>query len=260
MSLDDATVEQLRKLKALADDGIITPEEFTAKKAQILHLDAPRAPPGKAASKAAPAATQGAAPACDGSKLVLEDSARGTMVTGATLKYKGHIKGLGGRWDPALKAWFVEGSTVDLEAKLASKGIPLTVVALPEGGAEADDAAARREQELVAAKDEVIARAASAHAGAHLQLRRHKRAVLVQGETSKVRDLLQALGGKYIPSLGGYCLPGKSRTQLVEALWADDTNVVTEEVGRDDDGGRGRASRRRTADAEDDFVVTDDSE
>ncbi|KAJ1621688.1 hypothetical protein T492DRAFT_846853 [Pavlovales sp. CCMP2436] len=72
---------------------------------------------------------------------------------------------------------------------------------------------------------------ADASAGATLRVSNHKRAILVSGEITKVRDVLRALdGGKYIPSLKGWCYPGKMCRQILAVLRADPSNTVVDET------------------------------
>ena len=68
---------------------------------------------------------------------------------------------------------------------------------------------------------------ASASANATLKVVRHKKAVLVTGDTRAVKTQLSALGGSWNGKLGGYILPGKSGGAVVALLREDPTNSVT---------------------------------
>ena len=67
----------------------------------------------------------------------------------------------------------------------------------------------------------------SIEANAVLKVVRHKKAVLVTGDTKLVKAQLGALGGSWNGKLGGYILPGKSGGAVVALLRQDPTNTVT---------------------------------
>jgi protein tyrosine phosphatase (PTP) superfamily phosphohydrolase (DUF442 family) len=235
-------IEQLRELKKLTDEGLITEQEFTAKKAQLLDLPPMNAmPPVQATpiatavvaapgAAALPAAKPRASKAPDkpigtGVSLTVADcGTRGVMVTGDTLRAKAQLKAMGGRWDAKLTAWLFHGMTVaQLVEDLQARGINAS-----EDAADGIDPAERRQAELNAEKQAALDHGATANACAKLTVARHKKAVLVTGDTSKVKDMLRALDGKWIPSLGGYCHAGSRTTELLAALRADPTNEVTD--------------------------------
>lgn len=226
-------VNQLRGLKALADEGVITGDEFLAKKKQMLNLD-PSARSGHAplapSSPTERPAKRKANDIAGADELVLRGcGAKGVMVTGPTLTWKEIIKAQNSRWDASLKAWFVRGvDTRALETVLRQAGAVVRVGANDEAG---EDPVVEREAQIAAARQEAISRCAAARAEAHLVVCPHKRAVLVKGDTTKVKDVLVALKGKWIPSLGGYCLPGKSKSEVMTALRSDPTNTVVDETG-----------------------------
>ena len=164
------------------------------------------------------------------------------LVTGDTLGNKAHLKAVGGAtWEARLEAWRFRDKTVaELRAELEKRG-----VAVDEDTAEGD-AVARREARLQGVKGATLARAAAAQAHAHVRVSRHKRAVLVTGDTKQLVDALRALGGKWIRTLGGWCLPGSARVELLSALRADSTNVVTEESDAPTSGAAASAHGSRT--------------
>lgn len=263
--ISDEMVQQLRKLKELTDDGLLTPEEFAAKKAQLLNLPPPASPAAvaQAAPSAAPSVVVGKPMVVTGVSLVLSDcGSKGVMVTGDTLRAKSQLKAMGGRWDPALTAWMLCGKALaERRSELEGIGMQIRV----DGGAEASDAIdpiARREAELHAEKAAVFAAGAAANAGAKLVASRHKRAILISGDTVRVKDMLRALDGRWIPSLGGYCLPGSKLAEALAALRADPSNEVTEQLDRPAADGETRSAKRRKAaeGAHDDGFIDDGEE
>ena len=69
-----------------------------------------------------------------------------------------------------------------------------------------------------AATTAVVEASCSAAAGAVLTVSPHKKAVLVTGETQKVKELLKALKGSWNKGLGGWCFPGSQRAAVLAAL------------------------------------------
>ena len=67
----------------------------------------------------------------------------------------------------------------------------------------------------------------SVGASATLMVAPHKKAILVTGETVKVKDTLQSLGGSWNRQLNGWCFPGSKRGAVLSVLCHDATNRVT---------------------------------
>ena len=128
------------------------------------------------------------------------------LVTGNSYGVKDTLKGVGeGSWCKALNGWvFPEHKRTQVEAACKATG------ATVETG-----------QAVKAAPT------ASANANAVLNIKRHKKAVLVTGNTQQVKAQLGALGGSYNRKLGGWILPGKSGGAAVALLQEDPTNTVT---------------------------------
>jgi hypothetical protein len=251
--ITDELVLQLRKLKELKDEGLITEAEFAASKAQVLNL-----PPLATAAVVAAAVDAQAVPSAvarvavgrpvvaTGVSLVLSDcGSRGVMVVGDTLRAKAQLKAMGGRWDKALTAWMLCGKPLaEWRSELKGKGMHVRVEEGAEGS-DATDPIARREAELRAEKESTLAAGAAANAGARLVVSRHKRAILVSGDTVRVKDMLRALDGMWISSLGGYCHPGSKLAEVLAALRADPSNEVTEQLDRPADADEPRSAKRR---------------
>lgn len=238
MSLTPELISELRSLKQLTDEGLLTADEFSAKKAQLLGIPAPapapaapvllRTPPAGGAAGAAGSAGRGRG-AATGVKLELSDCGSSIMITGDTLRAKNQLKEMSAQWDKRLVAWHLYGGSIDeVRERLEARGIAC-VIRQAEDGA---DPAKQREAELQAEKDAALARGAAAAAGAHLTVQRHKRAVLVTGDTCKLTDVLRALDGKWIATLGGWCHPGKKSAELIAALRADPTNTVEDRTAQ----------------------------
>ena len=58
---------------------------------------------------------------------------------------------------------------------------------------------------------------------------KHKRAVLVKGDTKNVKPVLQALEGSWNKGLGGWVFPMKKREEVLAALRQDPTNTINED-------------------------------
>ena len=128
------------------------------------------------------------------------------LVTGNSYSVKDHLKQVGeGMWCKTLNGWvFPEHKRAEVEAACKAAG------ATVETG-----------QAVKAAPT------ASENANATLNVGRHKKAILVTGDTKLVKTQLGALGGSWNAKLGGWILPGKSEDAVVALLRADPTNEVT---------------------------------
>ena len=90
----------------------------------------------------------------------------------------------------------------------------------------------------------------SIEAHAVLKVVRHKKAVLVTGDTKLVKEQLGALGGSWNGKLGGYILPGKSGGAVVALLRQDPTNTVT--AGDDTSEPAAKKAKREAKDDDED--------
>ena len=249
--MDADTVQALRDAKALFDEGILTEQEFKEKKAELLQPKAaPVAAKPKPKPKPAPKKKSEAKPkaekkpkkstaSSDGSEkekkaprvaeLTLQDAGEdGVLVTGSgTFRAKSLLASLGGSWSKKLKAWvFGAGTAHATAAALKASTAPAISLTVEEGGA---GAAKRRESSLASAKAEALAAAATAGASATLEVCKHKRAVLVKGDTKNVKPVLQALEGSWNKGLGGWVFPMKKREEVLAALRQDPTNTINED-------------------------------
>eukprot|EP00322_Chrysochromulina_rotalis_P016293 CAMPEP_0115858134 /NCGR_PEP_ID=MMETSP0287-20121206/15941_1 /TAXON_ID=412157 /ORGANISM="Chrysochromulina rotalis, Strain UIO044" /LENGTH=217 /DNA_ID=CAMNT_0003312389 /DNA_START=44 /DNA_END=697 /DNA_ORIENTATION=- len=128
------------------------------------------------------------------------------LVTGNSYSVKDHLKEVGeGAWCKTLNGWvFPEAKRAEVEAACKAGG------ALVENGQAAK-----------------VAPTPSTDANAALKVVRHKKAILVTGDTQLVKTQLGALGGSWNRKLGGWILPGKSGGAVVALLREDPTNKVT---------------------------------
>ena len=193
-------------------------------------------------------------------ELTLQDAGEdGVLVTGSgTFRAKSLLASLGGSWSKKLKAWvFGAGTAHATAAALKASTAPAISLTVAEGGA---GAAKRRESSLASAKAEALAAAATAGASAtfeavwkstsasgalmnrhrhaveqasrcphRLEVCKHKRAVLVKGDTKNVKPVLQALEGSWNKGLGGWVFPMKKREEVLAALRQDPTNTINED-------------------------------
>jgi hypothetical protein len=128
------------------------------------------------------------------------------LVTGNSYSVKDSLKSVGdGAWCKTLNGWvFPEHKRDEVEAACRAAG------ATVETG-----------QAVKAAP------VASTNANAVLKVVRHKKAILVTGDTKLVKTQLGAFGGSWNVKLGGWILPGKSGGAVVALLREDPTNTVT---------------------------------
>eukprot|EP00802_Teleaulax_amphioxeia_P029460 Tamp_31567.p2 GENE.Tamp_31567~~Tamp_31567.p2 ORF type:complete len:225 (+),score=79.46 Tamp_31567:54-677(+) len=155
-----------------------------------------------------------------------------------------------------------EYKDVDLREKLKALGAswckPLTGWVLPEsargavekviGGGELSPAEVAASGSASADKDPEP----SKEAAATVCVAPHKKAILVTGETMKVKDVLKAIGGKFNKPLSGWIFPGSKREQVLRVLRADATNTVQE-------GTAGAAAKKKKS-ADDEFINDDESD
>tara|TARA_B110001452_G_scaffold173627_1_gene145509 strand:+ start:1125 stop:1739 length:615 start_codon:yes stop_codon:yes gene_type:complete len=141
------------------------------------------------------------------------------LVTGDTYSAKATLKSIGGgAWCAPLNGW------VFPESKRAAVASALGVDAT--AGADASDAAAA----------EPPAPTPSVDANATLLLGKHKKALLVTGETLKVKEQLKSLRGKWNRGLNGWIFPFSAKDDVLKLLRQDATNKVEEDYDDDDDG------------------------
>lgn len=185
------------------------------------------------------------------------------LVTGDTYTHRDKIKAIGGGvWCKPMSGWvFPESQRADVEAALASAvssagGDRPAVKAEsgakgePGANAEASDAAPADGK----AADAPEAPQPSVNAGATLTLVKHKRAVLVKGDTVKVKVQLKALKGSWNRSLGGWIFQGNRKEDVIQLLRADETNVVTDETGNTN----AKEPAAKRVKRGDDFIVDDE--
>ena len=137
------------------------------------------------------------------------------LVTGDTYSAKATLKSIGGgAWCAPLNGWvFPESKRAAVAAALGG-----------DASADASDAAAA----------EPPAPAPSVDANATLLLAKHKKALLVSGETLKVKEQLKSLRGKWNRGLNGWIFPFSAKDDVLKLLRQDAINKVEEDY--DDDG------------------------
>jgi hypothetical protein len=166
------------------------------------------------------------------------------LVTGNSYSVKDHLKGVGeGAWCKTLNGWvFPESKRDEVEA------------ACKAGGATVETG-----QSVKAAP------IPSTNANAVLKVVRHKKAILVTGDTQLVKTQLGAHGGSWNRKLGGWILPGKSGGAVVALLREDPTNKVTTsddakaEAAASQPAAK-KAKREREADDDDDDEGEDEDD
>ncbi|EOD27322.1 hypothetical protein EMIHUDRAFT_123423 [Emiliania huxleyi CCMP1516] len=178
------------------------------------------------------------------------------LCRGDTFKVKDELKGIAGAaWSKPLGGWLIPADRRDEVAAVLDKAGIAHSAEAPGTGAEA----------AAAATTAVVEASCSAAAGAVLTVSPHKKAVLVTGETQKVKELLKALKGSWNKGLGGWCFPGSQRAAVLAALRKarspeipeDPTNTVTEgEAAAQPPAKRQKGS----AASEGGFINDDDSE
>ena len=120
----------------------------------------------------------------------------------------------GGTWVDDLGGWvFSESQRQTLSSSLANQGIAVsgTIAA--------------------ASSSAPPAVAPSVNANAALTVKKHKKAILVLGDTFNVKDQLKALGGSWNRGLVGWIFKGSAQQQVLDLLKADSTNTVDNQCG-----------------------------
>ena len=132
------------------------------------------------------------------------------FVSGDTYKQKDALKRLGGVWVKSLTGWLFDESKRDAVAALFPD--------VADGPAAAP-----------------LPPSPSVNANATLLVAKHKKAILVTGETKKVKEQLSALKGRWNGPLCGWIFPGGQRGAVLELLRKDSTNKVEVEDEEDED-------------------------
>jgi hypothetical protein len=168
------------------------------------------------------------------------------------------VKALGASWCKPLSGWVLpESSRAAAMAVVLGQEPSADDMKAVEAGAKSEDPAP------------------SKNAGAKVCVAPHKKAVLVTGETMKVKDVLKAMSGSWNKGLSGkcrrvcrirgaevelmvlctgWCFPGSKKEQILRVLRADPTNTVEEGVA----GASQAAQKKKSADEE--FINDDDSD
>jgi hypothetical protein len=189
-----------------------------------------------------------AAQAAAGPKVTLEPL---LLVAGDTSKLRNELKAIGGGvWCKPFNGWCFT----------ADKRDTITAV-LDKAGCSYGDSApgthAANEQASSAVGVEAAKEAATkASAGASLTVAPHKKALLVTGDTMKVKELLKGLKGSWNKTLKGWVFPGSQRATVLETLRADPTNTVIEAA----ESTAGPVAKKQKKSAQDEFIDDDDSE
>lgn len=152
------------------------------------------------------------------------------LVTGDTKDVRDDLKKIGeGVWVQSMSGWlFPESKRAAVEAALAGKATIVPASSIASASAPVPSVAA----------------------GATLSVRPHKKAILVTGETMKVKDQLKSLHGSWNKTLQGWIFKGSDREKVLELLRQDATNSVSEDS----------AAAPPSKKAKRDFVVGDDEE
>eukprot|EP00962_Isochrysis_galbana_P046791 scaffold18906_cov122-Isochrysis_galbana.AAC.6 len=173
------------------------------------------------------------------------------LVAGDTFKVRNELKAIGGGvWCKPFDGWVFSADKRDA-----------IIAALDKAGTSYSDSApgthAASAQTSTAAAVEAAKDASTmASAGASLTVAPHKKAVLVTGDTMKVKDVLKGLKGTWNKTLKGWVFPGSQRAIVLETLRADPTNIVCEAAAST----AGPAAKRQKKSAEDAFIDDDDSD
>lgn len=200
-------VQQLRDIKALLDEGILTEAEFKAKKAELLAIKPLEAPPAKKAKQEQ----------CDA--LVEDCLDEGVLVSGETFKMRSLLASLGGTWSKEVKAYvFSVGSIERIRAGLEASTSPRISVTVRTSSVK--DRTERLAKETAAKLDVKNSCAA-------LNVQPYKKSVLVTGDTMKIKTILSALGGRWNRVLGGWIFPLNRADEVLAALREDPTNCIT---------------------------------
>jgi len=214
----------------------------------------PSVAPTGATSAASPSRNAGAA-------LTLVKHKRAIVVKGDTFKVKEQLGALKGSWNRTLGGWVFQGSRKDEILSLlradgtnvvsdetdgttdggstsaeqpveATQGNEAGTSGMPSPAAPSSIApSSNAASPSVAPTGATSAASPSRNAGAALTLVKHKRAIVVKGDTFKVKEQLGALKGSWNRTLGGWVFQGSRKDEILSLLRADGTNVVSDETG-----------------------------
>lgn len=156
------------------------------------------------------------------------------LVTATSKEAKAAIKASGGAWVSSLNGWiFPEAQRASVTEALKAAGVGVN-----DPGAASSAAAP-------------AAVLPSVKANAGLAVKAHKRAILVTGDTLKVKPQLSGLKGKWNRALVGWIFPASRRQEVVDFLRQDPTNTVVD-VGGGGGGGAPSSAAKADDDASDD--------
>lgn len=133
------------------------------------------------------------------------------LVTGDTFKVKGELKELGGTWVKSLSGWV-----------LPEDKRPAVLAALGGG--------AVTEGPLIAKAVPTVEPSVASNAS--LVFGKHKRALLVTGDTKAVKEQIQGMGGKWNKALVGWIFKPDMEDDLRALLVRDPTCTITGSAGQ----------------------------
>ncbi len=146
------------------------------------------------------------------------------LVTGDTQRVRDKLTSIGGgEWLDSLRGWVFPEEMRDAVRAAVPEAVAETA-ATGGGGASSNEAAPKP----------------SVGAGAVLTIGPHKRAILVTGDTLKVKEQLKRLGGSWNRALKGWIFKPADQDKVVDCLRGDPTNTVNV-------GGGGQPSKKRKA-------------
>lgn len=144
------------------------------------------------------------------------------LLTAESKLAKDSIKAAGGTWAAPLGGWvFTQEQRGSLLTAITAAGVAVTDLTSAASSASA----------AAAAPAAVPAVLPSVNASAALTVKAHKKAVLVTGETLKVKAQLSGLKGSWNRGLTGWIFPGSRRQEVVDFLRKDPTCTVVDEGG-----------------------------
>jgi len=220
--MNPETVQALRDVKALFDEGILSEAEYTQKKGELLNpppaVPVPSPPPPTTKAKAKTELPEQPATKkkkkAGGPQLSIQDcGTAGVCVSGpGTFKARGALAKLDGSWSKSQRAWvFAAGSFEKVKTGLeADYDVEVQAPTSAEKKKASLDEQKRLAMDLRVDEDTDV------------DIVNHKRAILVKGTHLKpINDKLKALGGTWNKGLRGWVFPASRASEVVAGLAED---------------------------------------
>lgn len=151
----------------------------------------------------------------EGKTITIRPHKKAIILSGDTMKVKDILKSKGGKWNKALSGWVFPSSKKDQIS-----------LALMDSNVRLEELEETREEKTQSNEETKQERGESKELDTIIELKTHKNAVLVVGNTLAARNILKNCKGKWNSSLRGWIFSKRRVNEIVQALTIAGHHVV----------------------------------